>query len=172
MIRNQWFVELDGTTHEIIFVNQSNSPYRVLLINGNREHTFYKKGFILPNIDYAFQIGNHSLHLVSAGAYCDLSVDGIFQGSGRTYQKRIPWLEIAFQILYVLLFSAIVFVPVILRHEVSMWFIMAIFPTVSAMIATYCISGAQFLPTQKRIVKPILFTVLMILLFLVIIMVG
>lgn len=169
---NRWSVALDGTIHEIKFVNQSNSPYRVLMINGNRKQVFSQYAFALPNIDYAFQIGNHSLRLVSAGAYCDLSVDGIFQGSGRTYQKRIPCLAIVFQMIYVLLFSAIIFVPVILYHHVSMWFIMAIPPTFFAIIATYHIGCAQFLPLRKRIVKPILFTVLMILQLLVIVVAG
>lgn len=171
-MQNQWPIELDGAVYEISFEKRPNSAQCVLWVNGNREQVFPQKFLWNPNIRYCFQIGDHSLILVSAGAFCDLSVDGIFQTSGKPYQKSALSLGIVFQITYAIFFLAILFVPVILFHSVSIWFILAIPLTAAAMIATYRLNGAPFLSPQKKYTRPVIFVALMMLFLFLVILFG
>lgn len=165
----QWSIEIGGSVYEISVNMSKKSKQNVLHINKKPQvlppTTFWK-----PDLDYCFYIEGHKLNLVTFDGKCDLAFDGVYQTSGRRYKERKValwgWILIAIQIV---IFAAIAVFPIILTQSISVWIILAIPLTIFTIFGTYRHSSDSMLPRSQHIVRPVLCTVLMIIMLILII---
>lgn len=163
MKTNKWLVEINGSSYEITFAFRPKSKQQVMYVNGE-PHILPSTTFWNPDMDYCFYICDYELHLVTSGQSCDLAVNGVFQTSKLEYKKdkMAPW-GIIFISAFAFLFSAMIVLPIILFHTISVWIILAIPLTISAINVTYRLSRTSLLSSKQLMTKPIILIVLMLL---------
>lgn len=82
-MKKSWNVDVNGTKHTIEYKN--NGFGQKIIVDGDIRKVKSSNWFVVL-IDYAIKIGDTTCNLVAVGNKVDLAVNGVFLGSGETYE--------------------------------------------------------------------------------------
>ncbi len=162
MKENKWSVKINDSIYEIRVSFSFKNKQQILFIN-DKPQISPSTSFWKPELDYCFYIENHKLNLVTLDGKCDLAVDNVYQTSGSPYKARKValwgWILMAVQLM---LFAAMLIVPILLSGAVSVWILLALPGTIFTIFGTYRFSSSSILSIRQKIIKPIICTVCLV----------
>ncbi len=81
-MKKKWEVDCDGVRHTVEY----KTSFGTKVIVDGQPNKVKSSNWFLNMIDYAFNFGETQCHLTVIGTKSDLAVNGVYQGSGESYE--------------------------------------------------------------------------------------